>query len=179
MRRRKDAKEPVPLSLRTSVSHPQSGVHWRIALKSILKIATKGDAVIIYKYDRLGRSLIEALQNLETLENERKATVYSATEENSEVVRNLLLTMAQEYSRQLSARCKGALDGIAESGHVANGAPYGYDIVQSGNRKKFEPSKTEAPVVKRVFEMRAAGKSHRQIIRTLNEEKIPSPRKGL
>lgn len=150
----------------------------RDGLASIRKEARSGDAVIVFKLDRLGRNLFDALKVLKDFE-EKHVRVYSTSEPDMPLIRHVLLAMGEEFSRQLSDRCKRALDGIAKSGHVANGAPYGYDIQPDGNRKKFVPNPEEAPVVQRIFTMRSKGKSHREIVRALNTDKIPSPRKGL
>ena len=141
----------------------------RTALESIMREATRGDAVVIFKYDRLGRNLLESLQTIKILE-ERGIAVYSTTEPNNEVVRNLLLTMAQEFSRQLGERCKRALDQRASGGHVANRSPFGYRIERTGPNSggKFIPVETEAKLVRQIFEQRAAGSSLRAIIRELN-----------
>lgn len=149
----------------------------REALASIMRDATKGDAVVVFKFDRLGRNLLDALQTIKNLE-ERGIQVYSTSEPNSEVVRNLLLTMAQEFSKQLGQRCKIALDSLAKAGNVTNKAPYGYVIHRDGPkaRGKLVPVPELAASVLRMFEMRAAGLSHREITATFNQERIPSPR---
>ena len=96
----------------------------RDGLVSILRDAKKGDAMIIFKYDRLGRNLLESLQTIKQFE-ERGVIVYSTSEPNSEILRNLLLSMAQEFSKQLGDRCQRALRTLAASGSAANRAPYG------------------------------------------------------
>jgi site-specific DNA recombinase len=150
----------------------------RFAFESILRSARRGDYLVIYKYDRLGRNLLESLQTLKRLEVELQVTVLSCTEPNTEVVRNLLLTMAQEYSRQLGDRCKQALSSIAASGYAANKAAFGYRIERPNtkSRGKFVPVPEKAEIVRRIFEMRAAGFSHRSIALELNTEEIPSPK---
>lgn len=149
----------------------------RDGLASIMRDATKGDAVVVFKYDRLGRNLLDALQTIKQLE-EHGIQVYSTSEPNNEVVRNLLLTMAQEFSRQLGQRCKIALDSLARSGHVTNKAPYGYSIHRDGPkaRGRLVQVPEQAAVVRGIFEMRADGFSHREIVQNLNRERIPSPR---
>ena len=153
----------------------------RVGFGSILSDAARGDVVIVYKYDRLGRNLLESLQNLNHLEQIAGIAVYSATEPNTEVVRNLLLTMAQEYSRQLSDRCKRALDSLAAAGYTTNKPPYGYRLEKNGRRTgaKFVVVPEQAEVVRRMFKMRLDGHSLREIARTLNDCNIATPRKKM
>lgn len=149
----------------------------RTAFNEIHQEAGQGDAVVVYKYDRLGRNLLESLQNIKRLEQDRAIRVYSATEPNTEVVRNLLLTMAEEFSRQLGERCKRALDSLAKEGYATNKAPYGYRLDKEGRRTgaKYKVVPDQADNVERIFKLRASGYSHRAIAKVLNDEGIPSP----
>jgi len=149
----------------------------RVALANILRDAVRGDVVIVYKYDRLGRNLLESLQTLRGLED-RGVRVFSTTEPNTEVVRNLLLTMAQEFSRQLGERCKRALDSRAQGGHVANKPAFGYAIERAAPNGpgKFVPVNEQAAVVREIFESRSKGTSLYQIVKDLNDRGLRSPR---
>ena len=142
----------------------------RFGLEAILREATRGDAVVVFKYDRLGRNLLDALLTMRDLE-ERGIAVYSTAEGNDELTRNLLLSIAQEFSRQLGDRCKRALDKRASDGFAANKPPFGYRIERTGPNSggKFVPVDAEAKVVRQVFSLRAAGTSMRAIIRELND----------
>ncbi len=143
----------------------------RAALEGIIREAATGDALVVFKYDRLGRNLLDSLLIIKALE-ERGIQVYSTSEPNTEVVRNVLLTMAQEFSRQLGDRCKKALDKRASEGHAANKPPYGYEIKSAGHNagKKFVPVPDEARVVAQMFQQRADGRSFREIARAMNTE---------
>lgn len=138
----------------------------------------KGDRLLVYKYDRLGRTVLESLQNLQRLEDEYGVTVESVTEPNSVLVRNLLLTMAEEYSTQLSGRCKAALEAVARDGYAANGPAFGYKIEREGKRAKFVIDPKPAETVRQIFKLRAKGNSHRTITKILNERGEASPRGG-
>jgi site-specific DNA recombinase len=149
----------------------------RGALAAILRETSLGDAVVVFKYDRLGRNLLESLQTLRGLED-RGVRVYSTTEPNTEVVRNLLLTMAQEFSRQLGERCKRALDTRAHAGHVANKAAFGYRIERTtaNGPGKFVVVPDQAAVVRQIFEWRTKGASYIQIVKRLNNQQCRSPK---
>jgi DNA invertase Pin-like site-specific DNA recombinase len=152
----------------------------RGALASILQDARRDDAVVVFKYDRLGRNLLDSLQTLRGLEDQG-VHVYSTSEPNSEVVRNLLLTMAQEFSRQLGERCKRALDARAQAGHAANKPAFGYRIHRErvNGPGKFVIVPEEAKLVREIFKTRAKQRSLYVIVKELNARGIASPRGGL
>ncbi len=100
------------------------------------------------------------------------------------MVRNLLLTMAEEFSRQLGERCKAALDATSKRGFAANKPPYGYrlervpDPAGGKPKAKFMVVPEEAEVVMRIFEMRKAGSGYKVIATRLNDDGLPSRRGG-
>jgi site-specific DNA recombinase len=98
-----------------------TSLNGRESLARIRRNAVKGDTVLVYKLDRLGRNLHDALQVLRDLEG-RGVRIMSATEPEMPLARHMLLAFAEEFSRQLSDRCKRSLDSIAAKGGVANGA---------------------------------------------------------
>ena len=63
---------------------------------------------------------------------------------------------------------------------VSSHAPYGYNrvMVQDGPKKRptLEINPDASPIVKRMFDMAEAGNGTLEIIRTLNNEGIASPR---
>lgn len=150
----------------------------RHAFARILRESQKGDVLLIYKYDRLGRNLIESLLNLKTLEERNGICVYSATESNQPFVRNILLTMAEEFSRQLGDRCKRALDSRALQGFATNKAPFGYRLHRDGGKggARYMLEAAEAKIVARIFDCRAQGWSFKTIAGTLNQERQKSPK---
>lgn len=147
----------------------------RTALAAIRSEAKRGDFVVVFKLDRLARNLYQALQVLKDLE-EKGVRVMSTAEPDMPLIRHVMLAMAEEFSRQLSDRCKRALDGIARSGHVTNHAPFGYRIERVGSRAKLVPHSENAAIIQRIFKMRASGLSHREIVAILNSEHVVSPR---
>jgi len=91
-------------------------------------------------------------------------------------------TMNALYLRDLKEKVKRAHRSIAASGRAASSIAYGYSVVrgvldEKGNYvnglRKINPD--QAAVIKRIFKEYAAGIPLRQIVRSLNDDGIPSP----
>lgn len=152
----------------------------RAGFEEIMREARAGDALVTYRYDRIGRNLRETVDRVYTLED-RGVLVHSASEVGAdELMRAVLFGMAAKFSKDLSDRLKRSSDGLARGGYVTNKAPFGYKIESQGTRtgKKLVVIPEQAKIVRRVFRMRAKGLSYRQIAKKLNDEKVPAPRHG-
>lgn len=149
----------------------------RLALQSIRQQAVRGDAVVVFKLDRLGRNLLDSLQVLSEFENQG-VRVYSTSEPEMPLVRHILLATAEEFSRSLGDRCRRALNTLASSGNAANKPPFGYRIQRDPQtrRGKLVPVPEQAEVILRIFQLRAQGSSHREIAKALNESVTASPK---
>ncbi len=160
----------------------------------MLDMSGKGffDAIIAYKYDRIGRSFVETVRTIYELERYHSVNVYSATEPNDPLVRNILLSVAEDFSRQLSARMFDTMSSNAAQGFHCGGAPpYGYQSVEApdssgrtdrkGNPIKhvvFQPHPDQAPVVQRIFQEYGNGISMKKIAHRLNTEGVTAPGGG-
>ncbi|HOX06809.1 MAG TPA: recombinase family protein [Planctomycetota bacterium] len=141
-------------------------------------------AVVVYKYDRLGRDGLES----ERYNREfafAGAPVLSATEPAHDLSRWVLAGVAEEFRRQLGQRCQDALRQNAEAGYWNGHAPYGYQLKRvrvndgkRGERATLEVDPTEAGTVRRIFDMAAQRMSLRDIALKLNAEGLKSPRGG-
>ena len=160
----------------------------------MLDMASNGffDAIITYKYDRIGRSFVETVRSIYELERYYGVNVYSATEPNDPLVRNILLSVAEDFSRQLAGRVFDSMSGNAAQGfHCGGRPPYGYKAIEisdpsgrtdtKGNPIKhmiFELDSEQAVIVKRIFQAYADGNSMKHIAHELNEEGVVSPGGG-
>ena len=163
----------------------------REAYQHMLEMARRGlfDAVIAYKFDRFGRSLVEAAQSFQELERVYDVEVYSATEPALPLVRNILLSVAEDFSRQLGSRITDSLTNTAQRGfHCGGVAPYGYAKVKiddpdgrtdhKGNLIQhvvFESHAEQAPIVRRIFQSYADGYGMKRVADSLNKEGISAP----
>ena len=145
--------------------------------------------LVMSEESRLGREQIETAYLLKQLITagvrvfyyleDRERTLDSPTEK-------LLLsvaTFADEMERvKARARTRDAMVRKARAGHVAAGRKYGYDNVAvtgpDGNRSHVDRqiNEAEATVVRRIFELAAAGYGFRRIAHALNAEAAPAPR---
>ncbi len=155
----------------------------------MLDMASKGffNVIVAYKYDRIGRSFVEAVRSIGDLERFYNVAVYSATEPSEPLVRNILLSVAENFSRQLSARVHDALASNAGQGfHCGGPAPYGYVAVKTASGRTdrkgnpimhtlLEVEPEQAAIVQRVFKDYADGLSMTQIARRLNESGVVTP----
>lgn len=148
----------------------------------------KVDCIVVKDLSRFGRNYLEADQYIErvfpflgvrfiavndgfdTLTAERNSDGYIVPLKN---------IINDAYSKDISRKIIPALAGKQQRGEfIGAWAAYGYrKCANDGHR--IEPDKETAPVVKKIFEWRAAGMSYQQIARTLNELAIPSPSRYL
>ena len=94
-----------------------------------------------------------------------------------------LTAFADELEREKARqRTYDAMQRKAKAGHVTGGRVFGYDNVEiagaDGKRSHVERqiNEPEAAVVRRIFELCAAGEGLTRITKTLNEDRVPAPR---
>jgi len=94
-----------------------------------------------------------------------------------------LTTFADELEREKARqRTYDAMLRKAKAGHVTGGRVFGYDNVEvlatDGSRSHVmrRINDAEAVVVRRIFELCAAGEGLTRITKTLNEDRVPAPR---
>jgi site-specific DNA recombinase len=80
------------------------------------------------------------------------------------------------YVKELAKKTHRGLESRVLKGLHAGGRCFGYRNVPSDDGVRLEVDATEAELVRRIFEMSASGLSLKTIAKTLNAEKILSPR---
>ena len=137
------------------------------------------EAVIIWKIDRFGRNREEIAFNKYRCKKNGVKVLYTAesipdTPEGI-ILEAVLEGMAEYYSVQLATNVKRGMDNVARKGQSVGGTlPLGY---RTGTDKHLEPDPRTAPLVRRIFEMYAAGSTQKEIIDQLNAEGLRT-RKG-
>jgi site-specific DNA recombinase len=80
------------------------------------------------------------------------------------------------YIKELAKKTHRGLEGLALDGFHTGGNCFGYKNVRIGEKVRLEIDGDEAAIVRRIFEMSAAGKSLKGIAKLLNAEGVQPPR---
>lgn len=132
------------------------------------------DCVVVYKVDRLSRSLMDFAQLLEVFEknNVTFVSVTQAFNTNTSMGRltlNILLSFAQFEREIISERTKDKMGAARKRGQWLGGRPpFGY--ARDKNEKKLIINGDEADVVRKMFELYLKGNSLLKVASILNEE---------
>lgn len=137
--------------------------------------ARKFDVVLVYRLDRLVRSVIN-LHELLILFDENNVKFRSSTEmfDTTSAMGRFFITlvgaMAQWERENLAERVRmGMMQKHSEGGRNGAVAPYGYDIVDG----QLVVNQAEAAVVRRIFDLYKMNKSTRAISKQFNSEGVP------
>ena len=139
------------------------------------------DAVVVYKSDRLSRSLKDLLNLIDDVLEPTGTAFVSVTEQfdTSTAHGRLFLQMIgsfSEFERTLiTERMRdGRRQKAQNGGHASGEIPHGYEKNADGNLVLSE----HAEHVRRIFRMRANGETLRSIAETLNNDGVPTKRGG-
>jgi len=131
----------------------------RPALKRLLADIEAGnvDCVVVYKVDRLSRSLMDFAKMLEVFERRNVAFVsvtqqFNTTNSMGRLMLNVLLSFAQFEREIISERTRDKMAAARRKGKWVGGlAPLGYDIDPEAKRLKL--NEDEAARVRTIFEL--------------------------
>jgi DNA invertase Pin-like site-specific DNA recombinase len=168
----------------------------RTGLEELVTLAQQKDrpfdGIIVYETARFARDLTDALR-LEKILDYCGVFLYFVTRDldsRDRYFRKLFVQYAsqdEEYASDSGARVHLAHSERVRNGYIASGRAYGYrnnPVPNPAAKWKNGRSATlgvervivseQAEVVKRIFQMYAAGLGHRAIALKLNEESVPS-----
>ena len=119
------------------------------------------DGLLFYKIDRAARNLFDYVE-LERLESDYGLAFLSVSQptENTpagRMMRRTLANMASFYTEQQSLDVREGLARRVEEGWFIGKAPFGYKNIRREGRSIVEVDLVDAPKVKRMFELYAAG----------------------
>ncbi len=131
----------------------------RPALKRLLADIEAGkiDCVVVYKVDRLSRSLLDFSRMMQTFEQQRVSFVSVTQQFNTatsmgRLVLNVLLSFAQFEREIISERTRDKIAATRRKGKWAGGMPLlGYDVDPRGCKLNVNPE--EAQRVRTLFEL--------------------------
>jgi site-specific DNA recombinase len=140
--------------------------------------ATGVDYFICWSTSRFARNKLDAALYKRELEDVGTRVVYVSVDldnrtDSGWMMESILEIFDEHYSRQVSAdtlrsMIKNARDGFYNGGR----APFGYDIVQQGKRKKLLVNETDAFVVRHIFREFIGGTGCASIAMALNEQQL-------
>ena len=143
----------------------------RPALKCLLDDIEAGliDCVVVYKVDRLSRSLLDFARMMETFERHGVSFVsvtqqFNTAHSMGRLTLNILLSFAQFEREIISERTRDKIAAARKKGKWAGGRPVlGYDLVPGPGGSKLKTNTKEADRVRAIFEMYL---SERSLLRT-------------
>ena len=143
----------------------------------LLAALRKGDAIITPKLDRMFRNASDALTTLEELKGEgvslHMIDLGGDVTANgiSKLVFTILSAVAENERDRIRERIRDVKRDLASRGVFSGGRrQFGFDIVSIGGEKRLVPNKAEQTLLARMREMRAAGKSLREIGAVVGKE---------
>lgn len=147
----------------------------------------KINCVIVKDISRLGRHFVmtsEFVEKIFPMMGVRLICInddYDSFDENCDSASLLLpfkMVMNDSYVKDISKKIRSSISAKMDSGEYlpsASSIPFGY--IRNPEQNTFDIDEEVAPVVVRIFEMRANGVALNAIAKTLNEEGIPCPGK--
>ncbi|MCZ2341665.1 MAG: recombinase family protein [Bacteroidales bacterium] len=119
----------------------------------------KIDCVIVYKVDRLSRSLLDFAKLIETFEKHKVPFVsvtqqFNTANSMGRLVLNVLLSFAQFEREIIGERIRDKIAATKKKGKWSGGFPVlGYDVDRSGPSAKLVPNARELPRVREIFQL--------------------------
>lgn len=150
----------------------------RPALRELFDDIENGriDIVVVYKVDRLSRSLMDFAKIIELFEKHNVSFVsvtqhFNTKDSMGRLTLNILLSFAQFERELISERTRDKMSAARRKGKWVGGIPLlGYDIVPEGGAIEVNPS--EAQTVRKIFSYYTENRSLLQTLSYLNENDI-------
>ena len=133
----------------------------RPALKRLLADIEDGkvDCIVVYKVDRLSRSLIDFSKIMDVLERGSVSFVsvtqqFNTSTSMGRLMLNVLLSFAQFEREMISERTRDKIAATRRKGKWSGGMPMlGYDVVTSAGGSRLQVNDEEAARVREIFEL--------------------------
>ncbi|MEX2388853.1 MAG: recombinase family protein [Phycisphaeraceae bacterium] len=133
----------------------------RPAFQQLMQDVREGkvDTIVVYKIDRLSRSLMDFAQIMETLEKHGVSLVsvtqqFNTTSSMGRLTLNILLSFAQFEREIISERTRDKIGAMRRKGKYWGGHPVlGYDVERSTGGSRMVINPEEAARVRHLFEL--------------------------
>jgi site-specific DNA recombinase len=150
----------------------------RPALKRLMADieAGKSDCVVVYKVDRLSRSLLDFARMMEVFEKHNVAFVsvtqqFNTASSMGRLILNVLLSFAQFEREMISERTRDKMAAARRKGkYVGGSVPLGYDVDHEA--KKLVVNDAEAKQVLAIFELYAEHQALLPVVTELAERGV-------
>lgn len=135
--------------------------------------AGKVDCVVVYKVDRLSRSLMDFSRIMETFDDKGVSFVsvtqqFNTTSSMGRLTLNILLSFAQFEREIIGERIRDKIAAQKRKGKWAGGVPIlGYDVDRSGGSPKLVVNAKEAARVRTIFDLYLEMQSLQPVVREL------------
>jgi site-specific DNA recombinase len=142
--------------------------------------AGRVDAVVVYKVDRLSRSLLDFSRIIGILDQHGVSFVsvtqqFNTTSSMGRLTLNILLSFAQFERETIAERTRDKMSACRRKGRWTGGIPIlGYDVDPQGGR--ILVNEAEAATVRKVFDLYLERKSLLDTVRDLNRRGITTKR---
>ena len=154
-------------------------------LKKLIEGVTRGEigTVIIYKLDRLTRSVVD-LGSLMTLFNAKGVSLVSVSENldtssaSGRMFINILGVLSQWERETISERTTTTLGHLREQGRQYGPTPYGYYLEDNDGTMYLAKLPEQQRIITDMEKMRTMGMSYLAISKYLNDQEVPTPRGG-
>jgi DNA invertase Pin-like site-specific DNA recombinase len=170
-----------PLPARYDDGGHSGGSMERPGLQRLLSDISAGriDIVVVYKIDRLTRSLADFARMVELFEQHDVSFVsvtqsFNTTSSMGRLTLNVLLSFAQFEREVTGERIRDKIAASKKKGMWMGGSPpLGYDLPETGSRS-LRINDAEASIVRRIFERYLQLKSVHALVRELDAKDIRS-----
>jgi len=157
----------------------------RPALERLIRDIDAGkiDCVVVYKVDRLSRSLMDFARIMETFEKGNVSFVsvtqqFNTTHSMGRLTLNILLSFAQFEREIIGERIRDKIAAQKRKGKWAGGVPVlGYDVDRSGPSPRLVVNAKEAVRVRQIFQMYLDRGSLLPVVNELANRKWPNKRR--
>jgi site-specific DNA recombinase len=148
----------------------------RPALKRLLRDVEAGevDCIVVYKVDRLSRSLLDFTRMVAVLEEHEVAFVsvtqqFNTTHSMGRLTLHILLSFAQFERELISERTRDKIAATRRKGLWSGGRPIlGYDVDRSNGSPRLVVNQDEAKHVRTIFELYAKHGSLLEVVKELD-----------
>ena len=136
--------------------------------------ARKVDVIVVYKVDRLSRSLLDFMKVMERLTAADASFVsvtqnFSTADAMGRLTMNMLMSFAEFEREMISERTRDKIAGARRKGKWTGGlVPFGY----TAQDKKLVVNELEARVVREAFELFLMHRQQAKVAHLLNERKL-------